>query len=70
MLDIVDDVWILSFLSIFEEQVEELAHNPYKLGGWCVCQLLFHFEHISLPSIDIRLESLKGLIWREHVDEL
>ena len=68
LLGSVEDDRTFNFL-LFEQQVEELAHNPSRLGGPHVCLILLHLKHIPLPSSNIRLECSKGLLWRGKVDD-
>jgi len=52
------------------DQVNELAHNPSRLGGAHLCTRLLHLVYISFPSGEIILGISKGLLWRGRVDEL
>jgi hypothetical protein len=45
----------IQLLAIFEEQVEDPAHNAPRLGGAHVCTRLLHLENIPLPSSNIGL---------------
>jgi hypothetical protein len=51
VLGSVEDERTFQLLIIFEEQVEEPAHNLPRLGGAYVYTRLLHREYILLPSI-------------------